>query len=113
MTGSTEQYTVHQCYDCGIGLTNQNPDRVACNNCGSRDWVKMTDGTERKHQPVDVPADDDKNYRQIKKCEGCGAPGARVARFCLDCFRHELERGAVDPSDPRVENHGFGGENYA
>jgi len=34
-----EQYAVHQCYDCGLGLTNQNPDRVTCDNCGSRDWV--------------------------------------------------------------------------
>ena len=56
--------------------------------------------TEREHQPVDVPADDGEDYRQIKKCEGCGAPGARAARD-------------VDPSDPRVENHCFGGENYA
>jgi hypothetical protein len=86
-------------------------------------------GTEREHQPVDVPAGDGEDYRQIKKCEGCGAPGARADQggvalraikmrqgrrrmFCLGCFTHELERGTVDPSDPRVENHGFGGENY-
>lgn len=87
-----------------------------------------TSSSERQHSPVDVPADDGENYRDIKKCEGCGAPGARkdgVAlraikmrqgrrrMLCLACFTNELERGSVSPSDPRVEEHGFGGENYA
>jgi DNA-directed RNA polymerase subunit RPC12/RpoP len=37
----TDQYPVYQCFDCGIGLTNQNPDQVSCDNCGSRDWVEV------------------------------------------------------------------------
>jgi len=83
----------------------------------------MTDGTEYQHEPVQVPAEDDENYRDIDVCEGCGTGEAalraikmrrgRRRMFCLACFTHELDRGSVDPSDPRVENHGFGGENYA
>jgi hypothetical protein len=96
----------------------------------------MTDGglveacpdPEHAHEPVDVPADDGRDYRQITACEGCGAPGARKGgvalraikmrkgrrrMLCMGCFTHELDRGTVDPSDPRVENHGWGGDDYA
>lgn len=79
-------------------------------------------GTDHEHEPVEVPADDGENYRDIDECEGCGSDKAalraikmrqgRRRMFCLGCFTHELERSTVDPSDPRVENRGFGGENY-
>lgn len=81
-----------------------------------------TGGTERKHEPVEVPADDGKQWTSIDRCEACESTDAalraikmrqgRRRMLCLGCFTHELDRGTVDPSDPRIENHGFGGEEY-
>jgi DNA-directed RNA polymerase subunit RPC12/RpoP len=39
----SERYSVYQCYDCHLGITNRNPDRVTCDNCGSRDWVLVVE----------------------------------------------------------------------
>jgi len=84
---------------------------------------RREDGSEHQHEPVEVPADDGESWTDIDECEGCGSGEAalraikmrrgRRRMLCLGCFTHELERATVDPSDPRVENHGFGGENYA
>lgn len=87
----------------------------------------MSEADKYRNSPVEVPADDGLYYREINECEGCGVPSAsnggddlraikmregRRRMFCVGCFTQELERETVDPSDPRVENHGWGGENY-
>lgn len=76
------------------------------------------EGTTREHQPVEVPADDGRHYRDIDQCEGCGTDSAplraikmrrgRRRMLCIGCFTHELKRDTVDPTDPRVEEHGYG-----
>jgi len=68
---------------------------------------------EYTHSPVEVPADDGKNYRDIGECEGCGTDEAalraikmrrgRRRMLCLGCFTQELDRGTVHPDDPRVD----------
>lgn len=81
------------------------------------------DADEVEHEPVEVPADDGKDWREIDDCEGCGYDGSalraikmrrgRRRLLCLACFTQELDRGTVSPSDPRVEEHGYGGGEYA
>lgn len=81
----------------------------------SDDPQRPGDGTKRQHTPVEVPADDGKNYRDLDSCEGCGADkdsltalraikmrAGRRRLLCRGCFREELDRDTVDPSDPRV-----------